>query len=74
MKEVKPLTLTVGRWLTDADEEADLTFEVFPNLQSVEAYLKWGPGPRQSRSYMMGQDELLSLHEWLGRVLGLEES
>jgi hypothetical protein len=35
--------------------------------------LKWGPSPRQQRTYTLGRDNLYDLHEWLTKILGLDE-
>lgn len=73
MREVEPLKLNVMRCLVDNDEEGELTFEVFPRYDLTEMELNWGPGPRRMKVYALDKDDMLSLHEWLGKVLELEE-
>lgn len=72
MEDVGPLELTVGRWLVDKDEDAVLRFEASPAVQSVEMEVRWGDGPRQMRVYSATEADMLKLHEWLTRALGLE--
>jgi hypothetical protein len=74
LKDCAPLKLTLGRWLTRDEEEADFTFEVYPSIDGAEIGLSWGPGVRQHRAYMAGLDDLRDLHEWLGKVLRLDDA
>ena len=55
-------------------DTAELRFEAY-NIRGTyaEMELKWGPSPRQQRAYTLGLDDLYDLHEWLTKVLGLEE-
>lgn len=67
--DIKPLTLTIGRWLgPSGEEDAELTFDFYPNLQMADMDLRWGPGSRQSRSYAIQWDDLDALHEWLSQL------
>ena len=70
----EPLELRALERSDQSDETGDLRFEAYDVRGTyAEMEIKWGPSPRQQRIYTLGRDDLFDLHEWLTKVLGLDE-
>jgi hypothetical protein len=70
--QAEPLELRALERRDSETETADLRLDVDGD-GDVEMELAWGPSLRQQRAYLLGKDDLYTLHEWLTRVLGLDE-